>query len=312
MRQAFIPRPCFGLAFSALLIVFTLGVAAGCSDDATAEDTVMTEGPAFTDAIPDINDNGMVDSADGTLASEAPCTVLFGVPNEKTGLSAEQCAPICDCEGRRFEPPAYTEADIAAIEALVHSEPMTALTENPYEDPAPVSPEGTVCAVLRDTADSNQYTMQTFASRAEALAAGATPSHSSACGLCSPLVNLAVYMRQPDLTDPVRTCGIQGMSGTKEDHMACLMALGFDEPCASIWYYNTKHTQKKCTAVCMAALNDPYHHPDGSLNECMVCDEVEAGPVFKAFAGRTRRNTGLPSSMCRPCTEVLPFIHHYE
>ena len=312
MTHVLRPARSRALALIALTILLALAGATGCSDDASIDDTAMTEGPAFVDVIPDINDSGMVDSADGELASEASCTVLFGVPNEKTGLSDEQCAPICDCEGRRFEPPAYTASDIAAIEALVHSAPMAPLTEDPYVDPAPTSPEGSVCAVLLDPAAPGTYTTQTFASRDEALATGATPSHSSACGLCSPLVNLAVYMRQPDLTDPVRACGIQGMSGTKEDHMACLMALGFDEACASIWYYNTKHTQTKCTAVCMAALNDPYHLPDGSLNACMICDEVEAGPVFKAFAGRTRRNTGLPSSMCRPCAEVLPFIHHYE
>jgi hypothetical protein len=97
-----------------------------------------------------------------------------------------------------------------------------------------------------------------------------------------------------------------------DEQMQCLRDLGFDENCARIWFYNTKHTQAKCQDVCMAALDQPYHLPDGTLNACLVCDEVESGPVFKAVAGRTRRNTGLPSSMCRPCSEVLPIVHEYR
>ena len=58
-------------------------------------------------------------------------------------------------------------------------------------------------------------------------------------------------------------------------------------------------------------LNDPYNLPDGSLNACLQCDEEQSGPVFKAVAGRSRRNTGLASSMCRPCSEVRPLDHHY-
>ncbi|HNT27256.1 MAG TPA: hypothetical protein PKH10_03660, partial [bacterium] len=58
-------------------------------------------------------------------------------------------------------------------------------------------------------------------------------------------------------------------------------------------------------------VNDPYHNPDGTLNDCLICDEVNSGPVFKAVAGRNRRNTGLPSSMCRPCAEVQPVFHYY-
>jgi hypothetical protein len=94
--------------------------------------------------------------------------------------------------------------------------------------------------------------------------------------------------------------------------MACLRALGFTEPCAQIWYFNTLHTRDRCLLECLGALGQPYHHADGSLNACLVCDEVESGPVFKAVAGRTRRNTGVASAMCRPCDEVLPLVHVYE
>lgn len=126
--------------------------------------------------------------------------------------------------------------------------------------------------------------------------------------MCSPLTDLAVYIRQPDLTDPVRQCAL---SGDQQATVDCLRDLGFDLPCAQIWYWNTLNTRQNCLDACMANFNAPYHHPDGTLNACLQCDEDKSGEVFKAVAGRTRRNTGVPSSMCRPCAEVLPLVHVY-
>ena len=40
--------------------------------------------------------------------------------------------------------------------------------------------------------------------------------------------------------------------------------------------------------------------PDGSLNDCLQCDEDVSGPNFKFFSGRTRRNSGIPSAIMRP------------
>jgi len=50
---------------------------------------------------------------------------------------------------------------------------------------------------------------------------------------------------------------------------------------------------------------------DGKLNECLQCDEDRSGPVFKAVAGRTRRNSGIQSSIRRPADEVSPVAHDY-
>ena len=63
---------------------------------------------------------------------------------------------------------------------------------------------------------------------------------------------------------------------------------------------------------CVAALTKPYNEPDGALNACLQCDEDKSGPVFKAVAGRTRRNTGLANALCRPCSEVRPLLHRYD
>lgn len=252
--------------------------------------------------------HGLV-ACDGTAAPVCEGEVLFGRPNDQTGLTAAQCGPRCTCRGEPFEAPLYGDAEADALLVWQLAEPYPELTSDPYAEPAPdETPDGTVCAVSTDT--DGTYRLDTFASEDAALAAGATTTHFGACGLCSPLADLAVYMRYPDLTEPVRACGLE--SSNEAEHRACLEALGFTRPCAQIWYFNTLHTRDACIIPCLAALEAPYHNPDGTLNECLICDEVESGPVFKAVAGRTRRNTGVASAMCRPCAEVQPLVHVYD
>lgn len=284
------------------LVAFLGGIGCPANGTGSATDVPIADAPD--------TDEGADLPAD--LPSTATCTVLFGLPNDQTGLTAEQCRPSCDCQGTRFTPPTCTEDRIRHIESLVLLDPMAPLTEDPYAHPEQHVPRpGTVCGFQPDAMSADAYRLQTFDDAAAAREAGAVVTHFDACGLCSPLVNLAVYMRHPDLTAPVRECGINGMFLGEDEHMTCLRNLGFDEPCARIWYYNTLHTQAQCQAICMELLEAPYHQPDGTLNACLQCDEVESGDVFKAVAGRNRRNTGLPSSMCRPCAEVQPVYHAY-
>ncbi len=247
---------------------------------------------------------------EGAAAPACQGEVLFGRPNANTGLSAEQCGPRCTCTGTAWEAPLYTDADADALLTWQQREPNAALTANPYDAPAPPAPVADeVCAVLTRLPT---YVVRSYASEAAAIQAGATPTHAGACGACSSLADLAVYMRFPDLTEPVRQCGLDHLGGTETEHVACLQSLGFTYPCAQIWYYNTLHTADACARPCFLAVDEPYHLPDGALNECLQCDEDESGAVFKAVAGRTRRNTGLASVMCRPCAEVRPLFHHYE
>jgi len=245
---------------------------------------------------------------DGAAAPICDGEVLFGRPNEHTGLTAAQCGPRCDCRGEVFEAPRYGDAEADALLAWQLVEPYPDLTSDPYDAPAPEEPPAeAVCAVVVE--GTHQYRLRDFASADEAAAAGAIPSHYGRCGVCSTLADLAVYMRYPDLTEPVRSCGL---SGGEAQQRACIEALGFTHPCAQIWYFNTAHTRESCALQCLAAIDAPYHLPDGGLNDCLVCDEIESGPVFKGVAGRTRRNTGVASAMCRPCTEVRPLLHVYE
>ena len=249
-------------------------------------------------------------AAESGSTTEAPtCTALYGRPNENTGLSAEQCGPACPCQGG-WQAPEYTEADIAALEALPLATPFEALDADPYATPDDHPLDDTsVCAVL---VDATSYSLETFADDAAAEAAGGKVTHDGACGRCSPLQDLAVYMRNGDLTGPVRECGILGLSEGEDAQLDCLRDLGFTDPCAQIWAYNTTHTRTVCLDVCLDLLNAPYHEEDGSLNACLQCDEDLSGPVFKAVAGRTRRNTGLASALCRPCEEVRQVVHRYE
>jgi hypothetical protein len=260
---------------------------------------------------------GMMLSACNTeeLAIAAPCRsdVLFGRPGSSTGLTAEQCQPRCSCGGVTWESPDYTEADRDALLAWQLVDPPAELTSDPYETASiPEQNPREVCAVVSDASLPQSYRLRTFASREDAAASGAQVTHFGGCGLCSTLIDLAVYMRELDLTTPVRQCGLNHPAGPKEEHVECLLALGFTRPCAQIWYFNTLHTRMVCLDACLATLGDPYHLPDGGLNECLACDERLSGPVFKALAGRTRRNTGIASALCRPCKEVLAIEHHYH
>ncbi len=292
-------------AFLMLLVIASCARATASGDvplDALAE----VAGPDLpADPAPD-------PAADPAPEVAVPCTVLFGVPNDKTGLTADQCRPSCDCDALHFTPPVYTEAQIQAIAAHVLLDPAVAPAEDPYAHPElHVPAPGKVCGFLADASTPGGYHLQTFDGAAAATAAGALVTHRDACGLCSPLADLVVYLRNPDLTAPVRQCGLLGMAQGDDARLQCLRDLGFDEPCARTWDYNTQHTQAACGSVCMKLLDAPYHNPDGSLNDCLQCDEIQSGDVFKAVAGRTRRNTGVPSSMCRPCSEVVPIVHDY-
>jgi len=242
------------------------------------------------------------------------CAIQFGRPNAQTGLTAAQCRPQCDCGGTVFAAPSYDAAFLLSLlEDWTHEEPYPPLASDPFASPAPPDdPPEMVCGVLPTGPAGirpRPYRLVNFASEAAARAAGARPTHFGHCGVCSTLANLAVYVRENDLTAPVRACGL--LHPAPGDNVACLQALGFDLPCAQVWSYNTANTRAACLSPCLAALSQPYHLPDGRLNDCLRCDEEQSGPVFKGAAGRTRRNSGLANAICRPCSEVRPLVHAY-
>ncbi len=256
----------------------------------------------------------------GTLSVEAGpdgCAILFGNPNAQTGLGPDQCRPECACGGPVFAPPVYSPAFIQAlIDDWQMATPYAPLTSDPYAAPAPPDdPDGTVCGVLPQSPagqSPRSYDLVTYPSADAAASAGASVTHFGHCGVCSTLANLAVYMRENDLTAPVRACGLapaQADGGNGE--VACLEKLGFDLPCAQAWAYDTDNTRSACLGVCLSTLTETYNVDGGALNPCIQCDEDQSGPVFKSVAGRTRRNSGLPNAICRPCSQVQPLVHDY-
>jgi hypothetical protein len=201
---------------------------------------------------------------------------------------------------------------IAALRSKIPIDPVT-LKADPY--PAwqagnpPVASAGAVCGV-RFEQDQVRYRLSTFENTAAARTAGFAVTHLGACGTCSTLQDLAVYLEKPDLTAPVRKCGIKwgASAGLK-----CLEQLGFSTACAQTWLYDTQNTRHQCLSVCLWSWieGESPTRKDGRLNACLQCDEDRSGPVFKATAGRTRRNSGIRSSIPRPNEEIAPLVHDY-
>ena len=201
---------------------------------------------------------------------------------------------------------------LAALRSKIPLEPIAAKGD-PYlawhaEEPPP-APTGTLCGV-RFERDQVHYRLSTFSTPAAARTAGFSATHFGACGTCSTLQDLAVYLEKPDLTAPVRRCGI---SWDASASLTCLEDLGFSAACAQTWLYNVINTRHHCFSVCIVAwiTGEAPTRKDGRLNDCLQCDEDRSGPVFKATAGRTRRNSGIQSSIPRPNEEIAPVVHDY-
>jgi hypothetical protein len=112
------------------------------------------------------------------------------------------------------------------------------------------------------------------------------------------------------ISAPVRSCGI---SWNDSAGLMCLEHLGLSAACAQTWLYNVVNTRRHCFSVCIVSWikGEAPTRKDGRLNDCLECDEDLSGPVFKATAGRTRRNSGIQSSIPRPNEQIAPVVHDY-
>jgi hypothetical protein len=210
-------------------------------------------------------------------------------------------------------PPLTPEAHlIASLRSKIPLEPV-ALEADPYitwrDTGPPPAPAGTVCGV-RFEPDQIHYRLARFDDTAAARTAGYAVTHFGACGTCSSLQDLAVYLEKPDLTAPVRRCGVSRSAAVG---LTCLKNLGFSTACAQTWLYNLQNTRHRCLGVCLWSWIEgkPPTGKEGRLNACLQCDEERSGPIFKATAGRTRRNSGIHSSIPRPDDEIAPVVHDY-
>ncbi len=169
-------------------------------------------------------------------------------------------------------------------------------------------------------------------------------THSTPCGVCSTLDQLAVYLKYPDLTTPVKKCAAKFHEKVA---LECLAKLGFKSPCQDIWLYNSISSRDLCTFTCILNLNSPnnvesggtnycepwsYKNTNGCkntingqsacsdfqweegqeyrLNSCLQCDECRSGPVFQKVAGRTRRASGIDSAIKRPPDTITDDLTH--
>jgi hypothetical protein len=283
-----------------------------CAASLVAFAACHSPAPATRDASIDAIDADVTSEAAPDVVPDACFEPLFGIPVPRTGLDNTQCRPLCSgCGDTDFAAATWDDASLAALRAWTELAAPSTLSSDPYAGPPPPTISDTsVCAVVVDDHVARTYHVQTFTTAMDAMAAGAIVTHYGVCGLCSSLADLAVYASVIDLADPVRRCGIQ--QSTHTGLVACIQAIGFTPPCADIWAYNTEHTRDVCAVTCFRLLSAPYQNPDGTLNACLQCDEDMSGPVFKAVAGRTRRNTGIANALCRPCSEVRRIVHHYE
>lgn len=232
---------------------------------------------------------------------------LFGIPVSNTGLDDSKCTPVCECEG--IESKSFTAEELSLMKQYTNTIPTPELTSNPYDASITKNTDG-VCAVIIDDKINKKYHLETYASKEEAENAGAIVTHIDACGSCSSFQDLAVYAENLDVGAEVRRCAIVNFNTPFDSLILCIENIGFTLPCAQIWAYNTKNTQAECYDICIS--NNTYNNEDGTLSECLQCDEDKSGPVFKAVAGRTRRNTGIANAICRFCEEVEIVEHNYS
>ena len=279
----------------------------GCSDDADPQGE--PDVGISTDVRSDI-DSDSADKPPWSLGSSQECQRLFGRPNEATGLDEEMCRPSCECEDGLWEVPNYGDELIARLRQWTPVEELSIPDADPYEEGELPDREG-YCGVIVVEESANTYRLQTFADLDDLLDAGAMPTHRGRCGLCSTLQDLAVYMESNDLTQPVRQCGVQGLFEGEEEQRACIAELGFSPGCTQIWSWNTSHTGEVCQSICMPLMSAPHNKEDGTINDCLACDEEKSGSAFQAIAGRTRRNSGIPSAICRPCDNVERIDHRW-
>lgn len=232
---------------------------------------------------------------------------MFGIPIKSTGLSDSKCKPICEC--KNFVAKQFNTKEIAELRSWKLTNPFEELTSNPYKKPAP-EVKDCLCAIVVEDLEEKEYRLETFKDEKEAKEAGAYITHYDACGVCSTLEDMALYVEDLDIGKAVRECGIKNLTAPIRDVVSCLEDLGFSKPCAQIWAYNVKNSQEKCFQLCITD-NDSYNNPDGTLSPCLACDEKNSVPIWKATGGRSRRNMGIANNICRFCEDVKLVDHDY-
>lgn len=173
-------------------------------------------------------------------------------------------------------------------------------------------------------------------------AKGAT--HTGSCGVCSSAQDLATNL-SPTVLQDSGACSTQAAIMIQNPSnfptllpstTMCYQALGFSDDCAFLWASNSVNILMELSVVTQSkdpsGAYPPYEGPascvachdlDCSANPlnpaclsptvpgtcdlapCVACDEEASGPVFLAYAGRIRRNSGIVGGVIkRPCAVI--------
>ena len=202
-----------------------------------------------------------------------------------------------------------TKENIKSLEEKILLNPYNKININPFkENKYKNYKEIGVCGVKYTDKNKTKYYLKSYQSYEDAIKDNAYVTHYGKCGACSTLQDLSVYLKNKNLTKKTRRCGFKSIFN-KNKCYNCIKNLGFTEPCAKIWYYNTINTKEKCMLPCLWNIDSTYTKKNNKLNKCLECDEKVSGTCFKNIAGRTRRNSGIISEINRNANEMQTLKH---
>ena len=188
--------------------------------------------------------------------------------------------------------------------------------EDPYTSLSPAE-KAQIAAVIADDSrvcglkytDTHTYVLRNFPDADAMKQEGFHLTHYGVCGYCSSLHDLSIYLTM-DLTQPARICAAKAFV-SEEWSLGCYMTtIGFSRQCAYAWLWDSQNTKRHCKWICMWSwLSGEPIVVGGKINQCIQCDEDYSGDLFKYFAGRNRRNSGIVSELTRDEREVRPVDH---
>jgi hypothetical protein len=148
--------------------------------------------------------------------------------------------------------------------------------------------------------------LQTYSSRQEAQANGRFVTHTRHCGGCShckiwpPTLKILIQSAKVHFARNKAFLTRRKPKNVIEAWDSPRVVLRFGQPILGIQVKNAYI--KECFFG--KESNNNGGPPDCKINECLQCDEDKSGPLFKQFTGRTRRRSGLLSSIDRSCDSI--------
>ena len=142
-----------------------------------------------------------------------------------------------------------------------------------------------------------------YASKEEAHAAGMRAINGGSCGECSNPHDIEIYnATRNTLTGSTKRCSFLYLFFGEWAARECMKSVDFTPGCNECWIENIKcDLNTKCLWICLRSTmnGDERNKPDGSLNDCLQCDEDVCGPDYVKCAGANRRRSGIVSDIDR-------------